>query len=183
MRRACDANPFSSYTGVMLGWTLYYARNYEAALSQLRHVMEMDSSLWTCHTTMGMVLERLQRTEEAIVEFRLAVEQSNQSSLAKAHLAYGLAQSSDRAGASEILDRLIKVRKRHFFSAYWIATIYVALNEPASVLQWLDLAAKDRCSWIVFLREDVNFAPMHSDPRFRNLLTQAFAPALAHSSR
>ncbi|MGD0976164.1 MAG: hypothetical protein ABR866_18935 [Candidatus Korobacteraceae bacterium] len=125
---------------------------------------------------MGMVLERLQRTEEAVAEFRLAVKQSNQSSLARAHLAYGLAQSSDRAGASEILDGLIKVRKRHFFSAYWIATIYVALNEPASVLQWLDLAAEDRCSRIVFLREDVNFAAMRSDPRFRNLLDRAFAP-------
>jgi len=145
--------------------------------------MEMDSSLWIGHTTMGMVLERLQRTEEAVAEFRLAVKQSNQSSLARAHLAYGLAQSSDRAGASEILVGLIKVRKRHFFSAYWIATIYVALNEPASVLQWLDLAAKDRCSWIVFLREDINFAAMRSDPSFRNLLDRAFAPGLAYSSR
>ncbi len=182
LRRACEMNPFSSYTGMMLGWALYYARNYEAALSQLRHVTVMDSSLWISHTTMGMVLERLQRTEEAVAEFRLAVAQSHQSSLAKAHLAHGLAQSSDRAGASEILDGLIKLRKRHFFSAYWIATIYVALNEPASVLQWLDLAVEDRCSWIVFLREDINFAAMRSDSRFRNLLNRAFEPASAQSS-
>ena len=172
-------NPFSSYTGVMLGWALYYARNYEAALSQLRHVMEMDSSLWIGHTTMGMVLERLQRIEEAIVEFRLAVEQSNQSFSGKGapRLWAGTIRRPGRRKRNS--GRLIKVRKRHFFSAYWIATIYVALNEPASVLQWLDLAAEDRCSWIVFLREDINFAAMRSDPRFKSLLHRA----LAHSGR
>jgi TolB-like protein/Tfp pilus assembly protein PilF len=183
MRRAYDVDPFSSYTGVMLGWALYYARDYEAALSQLKHVADMGSSLWIGHTTAGMVLERLQRMEEAVAEFRLAVEQSDQSSLAKAHLAYGLARSGDRAGANEILNGLLNVRKRHFFSAYWIAAIYVALNEPAPALKWLDLAVEERCSWIVFLREDANFTPMRSDPHFRNLLDRALAPALAQSNR
>jgi TolB-like protein/Tfp pilus assembly protein PilF len=183
MRRAYDVDPFSSYTGVMLGWALYYARNYEAALSQLRHVSETGSSLWLGHTTTGMVLERLERIDEAVTEFRLAVEKSDQSSLAKAHLAYGLARLGDQAGASEILNALLNARKRHFFSAYWIAAIYVALNEPASALKWLDLAADDRCSWMVFLREDATFSALHSSPHFRNLLDRAFSPASTHSNR
>ena len=181
MRRACELDPFSSYTGVMLGWAHYYARNYEAALSQLKQVMAMDSSLWISHTTTGMALERLGRIEEALAEFHSAVEQSDQSSLAKAHLAYGLARSGDRAGASEILNWLLNVRKRHFFSAYWIATIYLALNEPESVLQWLDVAVEDRCSWLIFLREDANFTSMCADSRFRNFLERRLTPALAHS--
>jgi hypothetical protein len=94
-----------------------------------------------------------------------------------------LARSGDRAGANEILNGLLNVRKRHFFSAYWIAAIYVALNEPAPALKWLDLAVEERCSWIVFLREDANFTPMRSDPHFRNLLDRALAPALAQSNR
>jgi len=182
MRRAYDVDPFSSYTGVMLGWSLYYSRNYEAALSQLKRTVEMGSTLWMGHTTTGMVLERLQRMDEAVAEFRLAVEQS-QSSLARAYLAYGLARSGDRAGAMEILDSLLNIRRKHFFSAYWIAAVYVALQESAPALKWLDFAVQDRCSWIVFLREDTIFIPLHSDPHFRALLDRIFTPALAQSSR
>jgi DNA-binding winged helix-turn-helix (wHTH) protein/tetratricopeptide (TPR) repeat protein len=182
MRRAYDVDPFSSYTGVMLGWALYYAKNYEAALSQLKHVSEIGSSLWIGHTAMGMVLERLQRTEEAVGEFRLAVEQSDQSSLAKAYLGYGLARAGDRVGATEILNCLLNRRKRHFFSAYWIAVIYVALNEPTSALKWLELAIEDRCSWIVFLREDPSFTEMRLDQHFRGLLDRIHAPAWVRSN-
>jgi Tfp pilus assembly protein PilF len=36
IRRACDLAPLSSYTAIVLGWALYYAGDYEAALSQFK---------------------------------------------------------------------------------------------------------------------------------------------------
>ena len=168
MRRACDLDPYSGYAGIILGWALYYAQCYESALSQLRHAMELDASLWVGHTSTGMVLERLGEMGAAVAEFQIAVERSENSSLAKAHLAYGLARRGDRAGATELLDTLLKLRQKRYFSPYWIAVIQVALDSDP--LKWLEIAQDERCSWFVFAHEDPKFAVLHSDARFRHLV-------------
>jgi len=170
MRRACDLAPFSGYIAIMLGWALYYAGDSKAALSQLKHAMELDDSLWVGHVGMGMVLEQMGRTDEAIAEFTLAVEHSDHSSLTRAHLAYGLACRGDKGGAAEILDSLLVLRRKHYFSPYWIAVIHTALNDPLEALKWLETANAEHCSWFVFAHEDPKFAVLRSDARFQRLL-------------
>ena len=176
MRRACDLDPFSGYTSIMLGWVLYYAGDYEGALAPLKHSMELDPSLWISHTTTGMILERLGRMEEAVAEFRLAIEHSGHSALAKAHLAYGLAKLEDKAGATDILNTLLRLRRRRYFSPYWIAAIHMALNAPSEALKWLEMATEERCSWILFAREDPKFAALRSDPRFQHVVDATNPP-------
>jgi len=172
MRRACDLAPFSGYTAVMLGWALYYAGDYEAALSQLKHAMELDASLWVGRVGLGMVLDQLGRTDEAIAEFTLAVEHSDNSALTRAHLAYGLARRGDKAGAAEILDSLLSLRRKHYFSAYWIAVIHTALNDRLEALKWLETAKAEHCSWFVFAHEDPKFAVLRSDAQFQRLMEE-----------
>jgi len=172
MRRACDLAPFSGYTAVMLGWALYYAGDYEAALSQLKHAMELDASLWVGRVGLGMVLDQLGRTDEAIAEFTLAVEHSDNSALTRAHLAYGLARRGDKAGAAEILDSLLSLRRKHYFSAYWIAVIHTALNDRLEALKWLETAKAEHCSWFVLAHEDPKFAVLRSDAQFQRLMEE-----------
>jgi DNA-binding winged helix-turn-helix (wHTH) protein/tetratricopeptide (TPR) repeat protein len=171
MQQACSLDPFAGYSAIMFGWALYYAGNYTASLTQLRKAMGLDPSLWIGHTSAGMVLERLGEMEAAVAEFRQALEQSDNSSLARAHLAFGLARMGDRSAATEALQKLLQLRKKHYFSPYWIAVIYVALNQPSDALAWLEIAAKERCGWVVFARVDPKLAVLHSDPRFHRLLS------------
>lgn len=171
MRQACELDPFASYSAIMFGWALYYAGNYDASLAQLKKAMALDSSLWIGHTSAGMALERLGEMQGAVAEFRLALEYSNDTALAKAHVAYGLARMGDKAGAMEILNTLLQLRQTRYFSPYWIAVIYVALNQNSEALTWLETAAKERCSWIVFAREDPKLAVLHADPRFHRVVS------------
>lgn len=170
IRRACDLDPFSANTAVVLGWALYFAKDYEAAFSELKHAMELDGSLWVSHAAIGMVLEQLGRVDEAVTEFSTAVERSDHSSLTRAHLAFGLARRGDKAAATEILDSLLQLRRRHYFSPYWIAVIHTALNDRLEALDWLETAKAEHCSWFVFAREDPKFAILHSDARFQQLM-------------
>lgn len=163
MTRACGVDPFSGYTRIMLGWTLYYAGEYSAALSQLTHAMELDASLWIGHTSTAMVLERLGRLDEAVAEFKIAVEHSHRSSLTRAHLAYGLARQGDRAQACDILGSLLSLRQRRYFSPYWIALIHAALDQRSEALHWLDVARSEHCSWVVFAHGDPRFAALRPD--------------------
>jgi tetratricopeptide (TPR) repeat protein len=171
MRQTCELDPFASYSAIMFGWALYYAGNYEASLAQLKKAMELDSSLWIGHTSAGMVLERLGEMQGAVAEFRLALEYSDDTALAKAHVAYGLARMGDKIGATEILNTLLRLRIRKYLSPYWIAVIYVALKQTSEALKWLEIAAKERCSWIVFAREDPKLAVLHSEPRFHRVVS------------
>ncbi len=173
IQRACDLDPFSAYTAVVLGWALYYARDYEGAFSQLKHAKELDGSLWVGHAATGMVLERLGRIDDAVTEFSTAVERSDHSSLTKAHLAYGLACRGDEGGATEILDSLLSLRRKHYFSPYWIAVIHTALDDRVEALNWLETAKTEHCSWFVFAHEDPKFTILHSDVRFQRLMEAA----------
>jgi len=176
MRRACEVDPFSGYTAIMLGWTLYYAQDFEGALTQLNRAMKLDSSLWVGHTSAGMVLERLGKVEDAVAEFRVAIEHSENSALAKAHLAFGFAMLGDKSSASEVLKSLLKLRQKHYFSPYWIAVVCAGLNDRHEALKWLETAAEERCSWIVFAREDPKFDSLHSDAQFQRVVS-AIHPA------
>jgi tetratricopeptide (TPR) repeat protein len=171
MRQACELDPFAGYTAIMFGWALYYAQNYEASLEQQKKAMKIDSSLWLGHASAAMALERLGKLEDAVTEFRLAVEYSDASPLSKAHLAFGLARMGDTAGATEILNELLKLHASRYFSPYWIAVLYVGLNQPLEALKWLEIAVKERCSWIVLAREDPKFTTLHSDPRFHRIVS------------
>lgn len=170
MRRACDVDPFSGYTGIMLGWALYYSGNHEAALSQLKHAMELDASLWVGHISTGMVLDQMGRTDEAVAEFTIAVEHSDSSALTRAHLAYGLARRGDKTKAAEILHSLLSLRQKRYFSPYWIAVIHTALNDRPEALKWLETAKTEHCTWFVFAHQDPKFAALRSDARFQRLM-------------
>lgn len=167
LRDACDADPAVSYTKTMLGWAMYYAGDYDGALDQLQKAAQLDSSLWFTHSSAGMALEQLGRISEAIDEFRLAMELSKNSILARANLAFGLARAGERAEATAMLRTILKQRKRHYFSPYWIAAIYLALNNTAEALDWLEAAARERCGWFIFAREDPKFASLRGNVRFR----------------
>jgi len=170
MRRARELDPFSGYAGLMLGFALYFARDYEGALVELRSAMDLDASMWVGHMSAGMTLERLGRMEESLAEFRLALEYSGHGAMAKALLAYGLARSGDYAAAGEILNSLLHLRQRRYFSPYWLAAICAALGQRADALRWLGIAAEERSAWIVFIREDPKFASLRSDPEFNRIL-------------
>ena len=179
MRRAQEVDPFSGYAGMMLGFALYFAGDYEAAVVELKSATELDSSTWVGHMSIGMALERLGKMEEALAEFRLAVEQSGHGAMARALLAYGLARSGDIAAAIEILNSLLRLRQRRYFSPYWLAAIYVALGQRAEAVQWLGTAGEERCSWIVFIREDPKFASLQHDKVLAHILDAVHLPTVA----
>lgn len=65
-----------------------------------------------------------------------------------------------------------EISKQKHLSAYHLAAIYVALNDTNSAFQWLNEAIKNRADWLVFLKVDPRFDPLHSDPRSNEILRQ-----------
>src|SRR4029453_1500420 len=85
-------------------------------------------------------------------------------------LAITYAQMGRQSEARKILDQLVQQSQTRYVSAPSIAAIYVALGEKDEAFRWLQRAFEEHSGilqWIAFLPE---FRPLHSDPRFPQLL-------------
>ncbi len=57
-----------------------------------------------------------------------------------------------------------------------IATLYAHAGEADRAFEWLDRAYEIRDSWLVFVKDDPRFAPLHADPRFQALVKRMKFP-------
>src|SRR5436190_16319984 len=78
-RRAHELEPFSLTIFADLVRHLYYARNYDAALSECRKLIEMDQKFSRGHVELGQILEQKGMHDEAIAESQKALGLSENS--------------------------------------------------------------------------------------------------------
>lgn len=88
----------------------------------------------------------------------------------KAALAHVYAKTNKKSEAIRILNELQELSKRSYLSSYEVAAVYVALGDKEQAFQFLEQAYKEHCFHLVFLNVWPQFAPVRSDPRFRDLL-------------
>jgi hypothetical protein len=58
----------------------------------------------------------------------------------------------------------------------------VVLGRHREAIQWLEVAAEERSSWIVFAREDPKLASLRYDKQFYHILNSLNLPALSTSA-
>ena len=73
----------------------------------------------------------------------------------------------------------MQMSERHYVSAYDLALIYGALDQKDKAFEWLDRAYEGHDGWMIYLRVDPRFAPLHSDPRFADLIKRVGLPSVA----
>jgi hypothetical protein len=67
-------------------------------------------------------------------------------------------------------------RKTGYSSAYNIAALYADLGEEDRAFQWLNTAYQERDFFLFGLKTDFLFDPLHSDPRFAELMRKVGLP-------
>ena len=166
-RRAVAIDPLSLPAGMNLGWQLYWARHYDAAIEQLRALLQADGDFEQARWGLGLAYEG-KRLPEATREFAKAVEVSDGNLVYVAALGRAQASSGETQAALEIAARLeAEVR---YVSPYWMATLYVALNNADTAFAYLEKAIEERSGGVVWLNVDPNLDPLRADPRFALLL-------------
>ena len=176
MNRARDLEPLSISTNFSLGWRLYMARQYDQAIEQLRNTIEMDPNFALSHLVLGQAYEQKKSYDQAIAEFQKAASISHDSVPAIAALGHAYAISWKKSEAQNALDQLLENSKKQYVSPFYVASVYVGLNENEKALDWLDKAYDDRSNGIVFLKVDPQLDPLRSNPRFRTLLQRLALP-------
>jgi TolB-like protein/Tfp pilus assembly protein PilF len=168
--RAQDLDPLSLAINTGVGHVLYLSRQYDKAIEQYRRTVELDPNYVQTHLWFGRPYLQKGMYRDAISEIRKAVDISNGSTISLAVLGHAYAASGDSAEALKIV-RTLKVRaKRTYVPSYWIALIYVGLQDRDKAFEWLDRAFRERSSWLAWVMVEPRFDVLRSDRRFDALL-------------
>ena len=147
------------------------------AFSRVRTALELDSTYWRAHAMLGNVFEATKRYDDAMNEY----ERANQLAGPSAHrttadLARVLALTGHRDNARRLLSIVQTKATQNGVYDPSLATTLHALGDDAAAFAWLEHGYAQGHPEIPFIGCDTRYAPMSSDPRFRNLLERVGLP-------
>jgi len=108
--------------------------------------------------------------EQAVAEFKRAVEATNGDPFFLAPLGHAYALAGNRRKAEKILQTLNDRAKKSYVSPFDLALVYTALGEKDKAFALLDKAAAEHSTFLVYSKWEPRLDPLRSDPRFQDLL-------------
>ena len=166
---ALNLDPLSLMINADRGWLLFFARQHDRAIEQLRKTIEMDPNFPLAHWLLGINKEQTGGIEDAISELRKAASLSEAIPFALASLGHALARSGKQEDARAVLEQLSELSARRYVSPYSMATVHIGLGQVNQAIEWLDRAADERSNWMIFLNVDPIFDPIRTEPGCRRI--------------
>jgi len=166
IRQAQSLDPVSPIIARDLTMIRYYRREFDAALEQCDHTIELNPHFSAGYWTLGLVQEQREDFEESAAAFQRAVQLSPQSP--KMHGAMGrtFALAGQPKMATGILKKLEGLSKSRYVSPCEFALIHFALGQSDQGFRWLSKACKDRCFDLTAINVDPRFDSLKGDRRF-----------------
>ena len=176
MMLAHALDPISSIIGRDLARIYYYKQDYEAALEQCDHTIELNPHFSPAYWILGLVQEQRSEFDESAAAFQRAIQLSPRSPLMQAALGRTLALSGKKSEALRILRELNDLAERRYVSPFELASIHFAMEQADEGFQWLAKAFQDRCFELISLRVDPRWEALRGNPRFHKLFDQLGLP-------
>ena len=144
----------------------YYRRDFDAALEQCDHTIELNPHFAPAYLTLGLIQEQRKELDEAAAAFRRAVDLAPNSLRMQSALARTLALSGRRERAVETLRTLEELAAQRYVSPVEFMTTTLAAGDRDAGYRWLNKACDDRCFEMLTLKADPRFDAISDDPRF-----------------
>jgi len=165
-------DPISSIIGRDLARIYYYQQDYEAALEQCDHTIELNPHFSPAYWILGLVQEQRGEFDESAAAFQRAIQLSPGSPLMQAALSRTFALSGKRTEALRMLQDLHQLAARRYVSPFELASVHFALGQTDEGFQWLTKAFQDRCFELICLRVDPRWESLRGAPRFQAVFEQ-----------
>jgi hypothetical protein len=82
----------------------------------------------------------------------------------------------EEAEARRILEDVERNWKPDGVSSFWIAVGRASRGDTDAAFEWLEKGFQERSSFLVYLKETVNFGGLRNDPRFDDLVKRIGIP-------
>ena len=163
--------------GIIVDTTLpyYFARQYDQSIAQSRKAIEMSPNFFLPHMALGTALFQKGDYSAGIEEFEKA-KAMEPIPLSIGLLGHAYAKAGRKDEARKLLAELKELSKRRYVAPYWIAMIYVGLDEKDEAFAWLEKAYQERSWFLVWIKMDPQVDSLRSDARFIDLMRRVGFP-------
>jgi tetratricopeptide (TPR) repeat protein len=170
IKKALSLDPLSSNLNYVLGRNYYYAKKYDSSYAQLTKALTLNPHFNLARGNLAYVLLAKKNYSEA---FKV-ISELDTTQMAKilycprTILSYTYAISGDKNRAKAELEKSIKESPNQ--PSFFIAQVYIALNDYNNALSKLEQAYKMRELWMYGLPADPTFDPIRNERRFKALM-------------
>jgi TolB-like protein/tetratricopeptide (TPR) repeat protein len=175
-RIARELDPFSAGDAMFYGMTLFMARQYDKAIGEEKAALELDPHHERAHYWWGYAYEQMGMYKEAIAEYERVPEDTRGMVLVAKGRAFSLAGDSKKA--AEVKYKIEHFPATDFVWPYDAALFYAMLGDKDRAFEWLEKDQKERDGWLLLLNVDPRLSPLHSDPRFGDLVRRVGLPVV-----
>ncbi len=169
-KQSIALDPLSPNFNMVAGATLYFAREYDAAVTQLEQARELEPRFLQTYLQLGQAYEQKGDLERAIQTYRLGIKQTERHPQLLAALAHSYSLAGASPAATRILGELRDISKDAYVSPLLMAIVYAGLGDDTQTYAWLDRAVADRSSGLLWLGVEPQWDRFRTQPRFQAVL-------------
>jgi eukaryotic-like serine/threonine-protein kinase len=169
---ARDLDPFSAIVNTNVGWVLHVAGRVEEAAEHLRLTVDLDPGYVQARVRLAGALSLLGRHDEALAEAERVVALTGPSPGSLLHVAQVDARAGRREKARAALEQILGT-PGGYVPAGAVVNTFLALDDRAAAVEWLERAFEERSNRIAYLLVDEGREALSGDPRFEALLERA----------
>jgi adenylate cyclase len=168
MKRAHEHDPLSLIINTNIGVVYLHQRYYDKAIEQTKKTIEMDQTFSQAHYQIAKAHGMKEMYEETIAAARKAHSLGLPWGTSVLGWAYGLSGKKEKT--KELLHELEELSKKRYVSLASIIGLYLGLGDLDRAFEIFEKAYETREPHMPFLNVTPEWDPLHSDPRFRELL-------------
>ena len=172
IQRARELDPLSLAIRTDIGFEMYYDRQYDRAIQQLKTTLEMNPNFPLARLWLGRAYQQKGLYEEAIAEFSQTASVLREWVPTIAAIGYVQGKEGRRAEALRTLEQLKELMRKRYVTAYGVALVYAGLGDSNEAFAWLHQGIEERTHWLVWLKLDPRWDDLRSDPRFGQLIAR-----------
>jgi TolB-like protein/Flp pilus assembly protein TadD len=168
---AQSIDPVSSIVARDLAIIHFYRRDFDMALEQCDHTIELNPHFAPAYWMLGVIQEQLKDFDESAAAFQRAVHLSPQTPRMHGALGRTFALSGRAKQALDVLQKLEAYAKERYVSPLEFAWIQFALGDLDLGFRWLAKASDDRAFDLISIKVDPRFDSLREDRRFVAIAT------------
>jgi TolB-like protein/Flp pilus assembly protein TadD len=165
-------DPISSIIARDVARVHYYRQDFDAALEQCDHTIELNPHFSPAYWILGQVQEQRGEFDESVAAFQRAIQLAPRSPIMQAALSRTFALSGKREEALRILQELHRLAAKRYVSPFELASVHFALGQTDEGFEWLAKAFQDRCFELISLRVDPRWQSLNGNPQFQQLFSR-----------
>lgn len=174
--KASELDPLSGAIGCNISMIYQLQNNHDASIKNSLKLIELDPNFGRAYEYLGLSYFKVGRKEEAVTAMEKAVELTKRQNVVLSELGFVYGAVGKRTEASAVAKELEDKYARKEAAGHEVAAVYSGLGEKDKAFEWLEKDFQNRDSRLNTFRWEIQFEPLHDDPRFKDLLKRMGLP-------